>query len=86
MLRMDMEAAEIPDLVETRAGVAVVDFHSFRDLQVTNAMTEIPSGFIGNADHTFHLIGRKTFFGLNHHVLRIKTSPRIRDDANSCES
>ena len=38
MLRMDMEAAGIPDLVETRAGVAVVDFHSFRGLQVTNAI------------------------------------------------
>lgn len=38
MLRADLLAAEIPDTVRTGDGLAVVDFHSFRGLQVTNAM------------------------------------------------
>ncbi len=38
MLRADLDAAEIPHRVRTRDGWAVVDFHSFRGLQVTNAM------------------------------------------------
>jgi integrase len=38
VLRADLEAAEIPHRVQTRDGWAVVDFHSFRGLQVTNAM------------------------------------------------
>lgn len=38
MLRADLRAAEIPDTVQTSDGLAVVDFHSFRGLQVTNAM------------------------------------------------
>jgi integrase len=38
ILRADLEAAEISHRVQTRDGWAVVDFHSFRGLQVTNAM------------------------------------------------
>ena len=38
ILRADLDAAEIPHRVRTREGWAVVDFHSFRGLQVTNAM------------------------------------------------
>lgn len=38
LLRLDLEAAGIPDVVRTNEGLAVVDFHSFRGLQVTNAM------------------------------------------------
>lgn len=38
ILRADLDAAEIPHRVRTREGWAVVDFHSFRGLQITNAM------------------------------------------------
>jgi len=38
MLRFDLRAAGIAESVQTNEGQAVVDFHSFRGLQVTNAM------------------------------------------------
>ncbi|WP_339909484.1 site-specific integrase [Symmachiella dynata] len=38
MLRFDLRAAGIAELVQTSEGQSVVDFHSFRGLQVTNAM------------------------------------------------
>jgi len=38
LLRHDLTAAELPLCVRTPEGEAVIDFHSFRGLQVTNAM------------------------------------------------
>ena len=73
MLELDLEAAGLSTEKRTEDGLAVIDFHSFRGLMITNAMRT------GQPQHIAMKVGRLSDQRLLKRYLKIND-----DEINDC--